>query len=279
MLSPRILVPAALLCLCAGVAVAQPETKPDAKPGERQPPERRQRPAPIEVKIPAFTVPADAKTKGTVYYCLAGMERQATFHSDTPVEQIDGYSSTVVGYAVAGPKDAPAKLAAGEWHMPVTSVDTGNGMRNGHMASEGWLDAAKHPEIVFKLKEVKDIQNAPSPSPGVTAYACTLVGDMTIHGVTKPMSIASAKVSFLPQSAESAKIAQGDLMMVNCKFSLKLSDFEVQNKVIGQKVAENVDLTVALVHSTVKPEPSAAKPMEGHKGDKAEKADKDIHGS
>jgi len=55
------------------------------------------------------------------------------------------------------------------------SIDTDNERRDGHLKSPDFFDAAKYPEITFKGNLVKN---------GATFK---LKGDLTMHGVTKPV--------------------------------------------------------------------------------------------
>jgi polyisoprenoid-binding protein YceI len=55
------------------------------------------------------------------------------------------------------------------------SVDTDNERRDGHLKSPDFFDAAKYPEISFKGNLVKD------------GAKYKLKGDLTMHGVTKPV--------------------------------------------------------------------------------------------
>lgn len=63
------------------------------------------------------------------------------------------------------------------------SVDTSNQGRDQHLRSPDFFDAEKFPEMSFKSKRVES-----------SGGKSTLVGDFTMHGVTKEVSLA-AKVS------------------------------------------------------------------------------------
>jgi polyisoprenoid-binding protein YceI len=223
---------AALVGCLAGVAVAGPDFAKESPSGK------------------SLVVPDAAKAKGTVYHALPGRERMMYFSSDAPVEKIKGQSSTIIGYAIAG-KDNPAQLQGGEWHLPVTSIRTGNGTRDKHLQGEPWLDAAKSPNIVFQLKEVKDLKPAKE---GGKTYSATLVGEMTVHGVTKPLTVTDATIAVMPESPETAKVAKGNLMAIRAKYDITLSDFGVKNQVVGQKVADTLQLDNTIYMSTVAPE-------------------------
>ena len=196
--------------------------------------------------------------KGTLYYALTERDAQIYFVSNAPLENIKGQSNRVIGYVVAGPSDSPASLVGGEWHLPVKSMKTGIKKRDGHLASKGWLDAESFPNIVFQLKKVEDV-SLEKESDAFATYAGTLVGDMTIRGVTKPITIEGARLTFMPESDVTKSIAQGDLMAIRVKYTVTLSEYGVDNGIIGGKVAETIEIDTRLYMSTVKPENQPAK--------------------
>ena len=200
----------------------------------------------------SLVVPADDAAKGTVYHALSGRDQQIFFQSDAPLEKIKGGSNQVIGYAVAG-RDSPANLQAGEWQLPVKSIRTGIELRDEHLAGKDWLDAESHADIVFQVSGVKSIKEA-RKTDKFSSYTATLTGDMTIHGVTRPLTITGAAITLLPASEQTAKIAKGDLMSIRATYSVSLSDYEVSHAVIGDKVANDVEITTTLYLSTVKPE-------------------------
>lgn len=75
----------------------------------------------------------------------------------------------------------PAKPEAGgiELRIPAASINTGDEKRDRHLKSPDFLDAEKHPEIVFVSTKVtpksKDL--------------FVVDGDLTIRGTTKPVSV------------------------------------------------------------------------------------------
>ncbi|MDB5102675.1 MAG: YceI family protein [Fibrobacteres bacterium] len=73
------------------------------------------------------------------------------------------------------------KATKGNLTIDVNSINTSNAKRDGHLKSDDFFDAAHHPEIKFVSKEVKDINEKDSTA--------TLVGDLTMRGVTKPVSL------------------------------------------------------------------------------------------
>lgn len=73
------------------------------------------------------------------------------------------------------------KATKGAMTIDVSSINTSNAKRDGHLKGDDFFDAANHPTIKFVSKEVKDINEKDSTA--------TLVGDLTIRGVTKPVSL------------------------------------------------------------------------------------------
>ena len=63
--------------------------------------------------------------------------------------------------------------------IQVSSIDTGIKKRDDHLRSEEFFNVAKYPAITFKSRSVKQT----GPQSG------DIVGDLTMHGVTKPITL------------------------------------------------------------------------------------------
>lgn len=203
--------------------------------------------------IAAPTPPASLPAGSVVYRTLTGREVQVTFTSEAPLERIVGKSNAVLGYAVAGPAENPAKLAGGEWVLPVRSLATGLPLRDEHLVGQAWLDAAAHPTIRFVLSRVDDIKEV-KRGESFTTWSGTLVGTMTMHGVSRELKIPETRFSFLRESEQSKAVAPGDLLFLKCDYSVKLSDFGVRNSDVPGKVSDTVELSQMLRLSTKVPE-------------------------
>jgi polyisoprenoid-binding protein YceI len=197
-------------------------------------------------------VPTAESSAGKVYYALSGKDRQIYFESDAPLEDIKGQSNQVVGYAVAGRGSDEASLVSGEWHLPVDSMRTGIKLRDEHLAGGDWLDAKSFPNIVFQIHEVRDVRSVKKTA-AFRSYSATLVGEMTIHGVTNPIEISGATLTFLDASKATASVAPGDLLSIRASLSATLSEFGISHPVIGNKVADEIAIDVSLFLSTVSP--------------------------
>ena len=75
----------------------------------------------------------------------------------------------------------PSKMEASkaEATISVTSINTMDAKRDDHLKSPEFLDASKFPTISFKTTKVEKVSDA----------AFKALGDLTIHGVTKPVTL------------------------------------------------------------------------------------------
>ncbi|MBK9098781.1 MAG: YceI family protein [bacterium] len=108
------------------------------------------------------------------------------------------------------------------------------------------MDAANYPEITFTIKSVSDIKSTAD-----NKIEAKVTGDFTTHGVTKEV-VADVSMTYLDASEQTAQFAPGDLLGVQAKFNISLSDFDVENMIVGQKVADNIEITATLRGSNAK---------------------------
>jgi polyisoprenoid-binding protein YceI len=73
-------------------------------------------------------------------------------------------------------KDIPSHVEA---TLDVSSIDTKDGNRDGDLKSPDWLDTAKYPTIAFTSTKID----------GSDPTNFTITGDITIHGVTRPVTL------------------------------------------------------------------------------------------
>lgn len=75
-------------------------------------------------------------------------KNQVMFFSEAPIENIEGEAAGLNGMLYFDPK---AMYLSGYLSVTVNTMRTGLAMRDNHMRSEEWLNAAKYPTIGFKL--------------------------------------------------------------------------------------------------------------------------------
>lgn len=168
---------------------------------------------------------------------------QVSFFSTTPLEDING-TANGIGGSVTFDVDNFAKTLKGKLTVQVASMNTGIELRNHHLQSSNWLDAAKYPEISFEIKFIFDMKQTAD-----NKLEFNVKGDFTLHGITKEV-IAKADATYLDENEQTRKRAPGDLLGVRAKFTVNLSDYGVDNAIIGNKVSEKIDVGVSVVGST-----------------------------
>ncbi len=169
---------------------------------------------------------------------------QAMFFSSTPLEDVTGLSNDVKGSVNFDVSDV--STLKGSISITTASLKTGIDLRDEHLQSENWLDAESYPEITFVIKNVSNAKSIAD-----NKLETKVTGDFTTHGVTKEV-IAEVTMTYLDESEQTKKRAHGDLLGVEAKFSIVLTDYEVENMVLGQKVSDSIDITVTMVGSNVK---------------------------
>lgn len=185
-----------------------------------------------------------ASGEQTFSFTDPGSRNQATFFSTTPLEDINGLTNDVKGSATFNVSDL--KSLKGKVSVSVASIKTGIDLRDEHMRSAGWLNADAFPEITFNIKSVSKVKSLAD-----NKLQATVIGDFTLQGVTKEV-VADVTLTLLDESEKTKTRAPGDLLGVQAKFNVKLSDYGISNKVVGNKVAEVVEVSVNVVGSNAK---------------------------
>lgn len=79
-----------------------------------------------------------------------------------------------------GPDRLPTSIAA---DFDLKTIDTREADRDNDLRSDHWFDTAKYPDMIFKSSKITG-----------DAKAMTIAGDLTYHGVTKPVTLAGTYV-------------------------------------------------------------------------------------
>ncbi len=145
------------------------------------------------------------------------------------ISTVRGTFSGVKGTVIHDPEDPSA--AALDAEIDVNTVSTGDEKRDAHLKAPDFFDIAEFPVITYKSTQV-------TKGPG-SSY--TVVGDLTLHGVTKPVTLDVEEVS------EEAKDPWGNTRIgATAKGKLKRSDFGlVWNAILetgGVMVSDEVKL-------------------------------------
>jgi polyisoprenoid-binding protein YceI len=171
-----------------------------------------------------------------------GGRNHVTFFSATPLEDITGTANGVSGFVSFDPANF-ARTLKGIISVSVASMSTGIKLRDEHLCSDNWLNEKKFPDITFEIKEVTGVKQVAD-----NKLEFKVKGNFTLHGVMKEVT-ADAEATYLEENEQTVKRAPGDLFGVRAKFNVRLSDYGVENAIIGNKVAENIEVSVNIVGS------------------------------
>lgn len=92
------------------------------------------------------------------------------------VSKVRGHFKTFSGQIVTGENPTQSSVTA---EIDLTSLDTNNAQRDEHIRSADFFDVTSHPTMTFRSTEVR-----------ADSGDFTLVGDLTLHGVTRPVELA-----------------------------------------------------------------------------------------
>ena len=114
-----------------------------------------------------------------------------------------------------------------DFQVKTDSIDTGNAKRDQHLKSPDFFSAVQYPTIAFKSTAVTK-----------SAKGYDVVGDLTLHGVTKAI-----KVTLSPVGKGKGPTG-GEIAGIDATFTIKQSDFGMKKMVgpIGDDVWVNVSI-------------------------------------
>jgi polyisoprenoid-binding protein YceI len=93
------------------------------------------------------------------------------------ISTVRGRFAGVSGTVITNDAD-PAKGIA-EIEIDAASIDTRESQRDAHLKSPDFFDVEAHPKLIFKSKRITDVKG----------NAFKLIGDLTIHGVTREVAL------------------------------------------------------------------------------------------
>ena len=170
------------------------------------------------------------------------------FKLDAHLEAISGSATVVSGTVTFDPAQPAA--TTGKIVVASDSLTVPNSMMKGQLHSATWLDVKKFPEISFTVKELKNVK---TQGDDTTAEAS---GTFECKGVSKEMTV-PVKLSYLK-----GKLAQrlqgmpgnheGDLLVIRTSFTIKRNDFNINPGQFEDKVANEIQLTLAIAGASPK---------------------------
>jgi len=128
-----------------------------------------------------------------------------------------GRTESVSGSITVESDGDAASLTAGTLTVDTTTIESDESRRDNRLRSEG-LQTDQYPTATFKVSQPVEI---PAGALAGTASDVTLVGDLTLHGVTKSVQI--------PAKAQLAE----DKVQVAGTLTFPLSDFDITPPNVG----------------------------------------------
>lgn len=171
----------------------------------------------IKIIIPIFLLLGLANSFAQTLFGTSTGE--VSFYSDTPLETIEALNKKT-GCII---NSTSRELAV---QMRITDFDFPNKLMQEHF-NENYLESEKYPTASFKGKIKEDVDLSKSGN-----YAVTAEGTMTMHGVTKAMSVKGTIVT------------SGNEMKLDFKFPVRTEDFQIEvPSLVVTKIAEVIDVT------------------------------------
>lgn len=168
----------------------------------------------------------------------------AVFKLDAPLEAINGTANGISGTVEYDPEN-PAALT-GRIVVDAKTLTVPNPMMNGHLHGGQWMDVEKFPEITFETAKVADVKR------DGTSAAAEVTGKLTIHGVTKEVTVPVKFAHLKDKLGARVPNMQGDLLVVRTHFTIKRSDFGINPGAPSDKVSDEIDLTLSLAGAAPK---------------------------
>jgi polyisoprenoid-binding protein YceI len=163
----------------------------------------------------------------------------AVFKLDAPLEAINGSANGVSGKVTFDPAN-PGRTT-GKIVVDAKTLMVPNAMMKDHLHGEQWMDTAKHGEITFEAKSMKNVK---TEGDNTTA---DVTGAFTLKGVTKEITV-PVKLTYLKGKlgARSNGQMQGDLLVIRSTFMIKRADFGINPAAPQDKVADEIELTLSI---------------------------------
>ncbi|MEO5890920.1 MAG: YceI family protein [Ferruginibacter sp.] len=147
------------------------------------------------------------------------------FDATTTLDQLPKAENKTVIVAIDPAKGTLA------FEVPIKSFTFGNPKIQEHFNGPNWLDSEKFPTSTFKgiITNISTIDFTKDGS-----YSADVEGDLTIHGVTKPVKT-TGKIT-----------VKGKAVTANAEFSVKLADYGIDGPPVGAgKVSKEPKIIVA----------------------------------
>jgi polyisoprenoid-binding protein YceI len=178
----------------------------------------------IAVILPAIPLGAQE------YHVDTTAQRLVRFISKAPLDNFDGITSRIDGYAVippnVGQRGQSYDSTTFYFEVDLNSLDTGTGLRNRHMR-ENYLETDSHPFARYAGR-ISGMDRGSD-----TAFFVSATGELTIHGVKRPLA------------AMITAVKDRQRYHVRTQFPVALPDFKIKvPKLMFMKISDTVQVQV-----------------------------------
>lgn len=229
-----VLVLALFTVACAGPAGASLAAAPTATPAPAA------QPASAPTK-PAATTGSSAQPVGSARYDVATSGTEASFSVREQLARLNapsdavGKTSSVTGAIVIG-SDGKIVADQSKFTIDLSTLTSDSSMRDGFIKGRT-LETSTYPTAVFVPKEIQGLAT-PLPTSGQQSFK--LLGDLTIHGVTKPVTW-----------DVTGQANNGDLTG-QASTNVKFEDFGMTQPKVASVLSVNDDIKLGLTFHLVK---------------------------
>jgi polyisoprenoid-binding protein YceI len=165
---------------------------------------------------------------------LAACFAPAVTYADAATYKMSGKAKFIsTGTLDLDPADIT--VTKGKFKVAVTSLRTGNDLRDEHLQGDGWLDAEKNPFLHFEITEVMPGKKGNKALKQGKDAKVAVKGRFTAHGITKDV-VAKGTANW-----------SGDAVRIKADFPVVLTDHNISvPSIVRLKVANEIAVSVDL---------------------------------
>lgn len=167
----------------------------------------------------------------------------AQFKLDAPLEAISGSANGITGTVTFDPANPGA--TNGKIVVTTESLTVPNPVMNGHLHGDQWLDAAKHKEITFEAKELKNVKTDGDKT------TADVTGTLTIKGTAKEITAPITLTYLKGKLSQRVPNLKGDLLVIRSNFTIKRGEFGINPSAPADKVSDEIALTLSIAGAAV----------------------------
>jgi polyisoprenoid-binding protein YceI len=162
----------------------------------------------------------------------------AVFKLIAPKETIQGSANGISGTVTFDPQNPAA--TKGRILVTAKSLAVPNPIMKMHLHGSTWLDVQTYPEIVFEVKEMKNVKTESDKT------SADVSGTFTLKGVSKELTVPVTLTYLKDKLSQRQPGVKGDLLVVRTTFSIQRSDFNVNAHQNEDKVSDKIELTLGI---------------------------------